>query len=161
VRISTPSARTIAMFSGRFTSPNEISGAVGRRRPITARSATPPAMPSGSGSGWSRIPTFSRRSSSDRTATTRRRLPSIENSSSMSSRISERSPVARKEGWGGSAPGSTASESTSTGACGTVSSTIATAARANAASSVTNANSSSAVAPSFAIARPRGRPAAR
>ena len=45
----------MARFSGRVMAPNEISGAVGERRPKSARSARPEAMPSGSGSGWSRI----------------------------------------------------------------------------------------------------------
>jgi hypothetical protein len=44
-----PSAAIIARFSGRFTAPNEISGAVGLLRPSSARSAIPDAMPSGPG----------------------------------------------------------------------------------------------------------------
>ncbi len=98
VRTSTPSAFTMAWFSGRVTAPNETSGAVGERRPSNARSASPEAMPSGSGSGWSRMPTFSREANSSWSCTTRCRFPRCANSRSTSSRICVRSPVRRRQG---------------------------------------------------------------
>ena len=116
-------------------------------------------MPSGSGSGWSRMPSFSRGSISARSSTTRRRFSRCANSSSMSSRIRERRPARSRQRSEGSSSSSTRSESSSTGASGAASRTASRAARTKATSSLTIAKPSPVLKSSFAIAsaeRPPG-----
>ena len=89
------------------------------------------------GSGCNRIPTFSRDASSSRSSTTRWRFSRWSNSSSKSSRISERRRPRRRHGWIGRSPESSLSESTRIGAIGTASPTTPTAVRTKPISSLT------------------------
>ena len=108
-------------------------------------------MPSGSGSGWSRMPTFSREPSSSRISTTRCRFSRWSNSSSKSSRISERRRPRRRQGCSGRSPESSLSESTRSGAIGTVSPITPTAVRTKPISSLTTPKTSPSRGSSFAM----------